>query len=85
MQKQCRSSYVSGLVTYNHTVLISRNTLLIGNSGDVIDKNSEFLGGNSPDPTKDDSSKTVYINDSYNLDTIPFDVDNIIDIENIED
>ena len=28
-----------------------------------------------------EGSKIVYINDSYNLDTIPFDVDEIIDTE----
>jgi hypothetical protein len=26
-----------------------------------------------------EDSKTVYINDSYSLDTIPFDIENIID------
>ncbi len=30
-------------------------------------------------------SKTVYINDSYNLDSIPFDIKNIIDEANTED
>jgi len=28
-----------------------------------------------------ENSKTVYINDSFDLDTIPFDVETIIDIE----
>jgi hypothetical protein len=37
---------------------------------------TETMSG-KPDIGKD--SKTVYINDSYNLNTIPFDVENIID------
>jgi hypothetical protein len=32
-----------------------------------------------------EDSKTVYINDSYNLDTIPLDVDQIIDTDEIVD
>jgi hypothetical protein len=33
----------------------------------------------SEEPEIGKDSKTVYINASYNLDTIPFDVENIID------
>jgi hypothetical protein len=32
-----------------------------------------------------DDSKTVYVNDSYNLDTIPFDVGQIIDMDDLVD
>jgi hypothetical protein len=32
-----------------------------------------------------EGAKIVYINDSYNLDSIPFDVDQIIDNDNNED
>jgi hypothetical protein len=66
-------------------VLISRNALLIGNSSDTGAEKAiipEVSCGTIP--TGDDS-KIVYINDSYNLDSIPFDVETIIDSDNIED
>jgi hypothetical protein len=37
------------------------------------------------EPDIGEDSKTVYINDSYNLDTIPFDVENVIDAITEED
>jgi hypothetical protein len=53
--------------------------LLIGNPSDpteaiLLDKTIHDFGENS---------KTMYINDSFNLDTIPFDVDEIIDTDNV--
>ena len=42
----------------------------------------EILGDSelqSSEPNIEDSSKIVYVNDSFNLDTIPFDVDGIIE------
>jgi hypothetical protein len=53
--------------------------ILIGNPGDpteaiLLEKTIHDFGENS---------KTMYINDSFNLDTIPFDVDEIIDTDNV--
>ena len=39
---------------------------------------------NLQEPT-DKSSKTMYINDSFVLDTIPLDIDEIIDMDDTED
>jgi hypothetical protein len=43
---------------------------------DKILCNSEFQ---SSEPIIGDSSKIVYVNDSFNLDTIPFDCEGIIE------
>ena len=50
-----------------------------------MDGKSKILGVNSPLAPVGESANTIYINDSYNLNTIPFDVKNIIEIDNIED
>jgi hypothetical protein len=51
--------------------------LLIGNPSDPTEA---ILMEESTQEVSDDSKK-VYVNDSYNLDTIGFDVDQIIDTE----
>jgi hypothetical protein len=60
------------------------NALLVGNFDDVNDKKTENKTGETTTLEVDLSSKTVYINDSYNLDCIPFDTESIIDTDNVE-
>ena len=66
-------------------VLISRNALHIGNSSDTGDEKPDIPEDSCGTIPTGDDSKIVYINDSYNLDSIPFDVETIIDSDNIED
>ena len=67
--------------TYNHSVLILRTCPLLGNSGGTSDQKGGFLAVDSGVDEIGENSKTVYINDNYNLDTIPLDVDTIIDTD----
>jgi len=76
---------VSSIATYKYPVLTPRNALLTGNLAEDSAKKSENLVANSPVPAVEDSSNTVYINDSYNLDTIPFGVENILEMESCQE
>ena len=58
-----------------------RTSLLLRNSGDPGEEKNDFPAVDSGVADIGENSKTVYINDSYNLDTIPFDVEAIIDID----
>ena len=66
-------------------MLTLRTTLASGNSNNEKDKNTEILDENSALNETSQYSNTVYINDSYNLDTIPLQIDDIVDIDNCED
>jgi hypothetical protein len=57
----------------------SRTFLLTGNSSDSTAKVGETTEKKTGKHDIGEDSKTVYINDSSNLDAIPFDVENIID------
>ena len=65
-------------------MLTLRTTLASGNSNNEKDKNTEILDENSALNETSQYSNTVYINDSYNLDTIPLQIDDIVDIDNCE-
>ncbi len=58
---------------------------LLGNSGDPRDETVKNVAVDLEVTALGDDSKTVYINDSYSLDSIPFDIVNIIDTDNSED
>ena len=66
-------------------VLISHNALHIGNSSNAGDEKADILEDSYGTRPTGDDSKIVYINDIYNLDSIPFDVKTIIDSDNTED
>lgn len=55
--------------------------MLVGNRK-KIKKNVESNLEEACNIGENEDSKVIYINDSYNLDTIPFDVDEIIDTDN---
>jgi hypothetical protein len=57
----------------------SHTFLLTGNSGNPTAKIGETTEIMSEELEFGENSKTVYMNDSYYLDIIPFDVENIID------
>ncbi len=62
-----------------------RTFRLEGNVGNTSTENTEIT---AVDSTSDDvcgNSKVVYLNDSYDLDTIPLDVETIIDINDNEE
>ena len=59
--------------------------ILIGNSSNEPEEKNQKGDVDSSVSKFEEGSKTIYINDSYNLDTIPFDVDEIIDTDNVED
>ena len=67
------------------TVQILPTFLLIGNSGQKSDEKNAQPAVECAEEQISDHSKTVYINDSFNLDSIPFDIENIIDEDNTED
>jgi hypothetical protein len=62
-----------------------RTSLLLGNSSDPSDEKTDFSAVESGAAGIGENSKTVYINDSYNLDEIPFDTSTIIDLDDNED
>jgi hypothetical protein len=64
--------------------LISRNALHIGNSSDTGDEKADISEVSCGTMATSDDSKIVYMNDNYNLDSIPFDVETIIDRDNSE-
>jgi hypothetical protein len=72
-------------VTWIVSVLTLHSYLLTGNSCDESTPKTDFLAADSLAPQLGKDSKTVNINDSFNLDTIPLDVDEIIDIDKSED
>jgi hypothetical protein len=55
--------------------------LLLGNSGEQGDGKTDSPAVESGVAEIGENSKTVYINDSYNLVRIPFDAETIIDID----
>jgi hypothetical protein len=64
--------------------LISRNALHIGNSSDTGDEKADISEVSCGTMATSDDSKIVYMNDNYTLDSIPFDVETIIDRDNSE-
>ncbi len=60
-----------------------RTTPLIGNSGEACDQKTGILAVDSVVDEVGENSKTVYINDSYELDTIPLDVETVLDVDDI--
>ena len=66
-------------------VLILRTYLLFRNSGDPSDQKTDFLAVDSGVGEIGENSKTVYINDSYNLARIPLDVEPIIVMDTSND
>jgi hypothetical protein len=63
----------------NQQYCSSHTFLRTGNSSDPTVKNGETTENGSEKPDIGEDSKTVYINDNTNLDTIPFDAENILD------
>ena len=62
-----------------------RTKLLLGNSGKQTDKTTNNLLVEEVVTLVGDDSKTVYINDSYNLNSIPFDTVSFIEKDELED
>jgi hypothetical protein len=62
-----------------------RTIQLEGNVGDTSTENTEILAFESTSEDECENSKIVYLNDSYDLDTIPLDVETIIDMNNNEE
>ena len=58
-----------------------RTIQLEGNVGDSSTKKDEKPAENSTSEHVTENSKIVYLNDSYDLDTIPLDVETIIDFD----
>ena len=62
-----------------------RTFRLEGNVGNTSTENTEITAVDSTSEDECENSKVVYLNDSYELDTIPLDVETIIDINDNEE
>jgi hypothetical protein len=62
-----------------------RTFRLEGNVGNTSTKKTEIPAVDSTSEDECENSKVVYLNDSYELDTIPLDVETIIDINDNEE
>ena len=62
-----------------------RTTQLEGNLGDTSTGTTEILDENCTAEEGVENSKIVYLNDSYELDEMPLDVETIIDLDDNEE